>query len=1076
MRNPILFTGNRVENLIEALTNVLRRSLSTPFHPEVIVVQSKGMERYLSMQIAERLGIWANCRYLFPNGLVAELFGKVFPDLPNESPFDPDPLAWRIMKALPSMVSRPGFESLKNYLEGEEKDLKRLQLSASIADVFDQYLLFRPDMIFRWEKGEEEHWQAELWRQLNKGGLEGYHRAALAHRFLRRLQNPSLKEVSFPERISVFGISALPRFHMEILAAVSRYSEVNLFLMNPCQEYWGDLFSGDTGLLSSLGRLGRDFMDMVIDLGWEESSFFDDPGNDSLLHTIQSDILHLKEAQGNGDERVVSNDDRSIQIHVCHSPLREVEVLRDQILHMLEADPALNPGEILVMTPEIGTHAPFIQAVFDVPSSDPSWIPFSIADQGFRDESRVVEPFLAILDLAGSRFKASQVLSILEFESVSRKFGLGERELELVRRWVKEAGIRWGIDEKEREDAGLPAFCENTWRAGLDRLLLGYAMPGGEERMFRDILPYDHLEGSDATLLGRLMEFVELLFGRVKLLEGRRKLEEWSAILLDGIEEFFDADLETGKEMQLLRQTVADLAKRTSLDADGYDEPIDLKSVRWHLGRILKREGLGYGFLTGGITFCAMLPMRSIPFKVICMIGMDHDAYPRKSHGPGFDLISRDPKPGDRSRRNDDRYLFLEALLSAREKLYISYVGRSIQDNSTIPPSVLVSELLDHIEQGFRMQAGEISDHLLLVHGLQPFSPRYFMDGEKFFSYSEENCAAAMNLTQARQAPTPFIGAGLSEPEEEYKVVDVAQLCTFYSNPTRYLLQNRLGLYLEEHPLFQEDREPLEIKGLEKYRLEQTMVKKSLEGLDLGDLFPVLRASGAIPPGAIGECEYEDIRRGVERFTDQAAQHVRTESLEPLALNHRIGPFRLVGRIEGIYRAELVRYRYAIIRGADFLKTWIIHLVLNSVAPREYPRITRLIGLAEKGEDCLHCRFSQVENGGDSLLKGLLERYWSGMRNPLHFFPESSWTYAWSLVMQGKDPKEALRRSRKIWSGSEWGRGECEDDYYRMCFRDADPLDESFEEASMGVLDPLLGHLEIGCGPTHSIEEAEHAV
>ncbi len=1037
---------------MDALAETLGRPLSSPFHPDVIVVQSKGMERYLSMQLAGRLGIWANCLYPFPNAFVEGLFRVVLSGAEKESPFAPDVLTWRIMKMLLHWIGEPGFEPLGAYIEGEEDDLKRLQLSAAIADTFDQYLLYRPDMIFRWEEGKEEHWQARLWRQLSKG-LEHRHRAGMAREFIRRLRD--LHECrGLPERVSVFGISSLPRFHMEVLAALSRFSEVNLFVMNPCREYWGDMLPENSGLLPSLGKLGRDFIDLLIDLGWEDRSFFEEPGEDTLLHSLQSDLLHLTDAGADREPRILSEDDRSVQLHACHSPMREVEVLRDRILDMLEADPGLKPGEILVMTPDISLYAPYIQAVFDTGPSDPTHIPFSIADRGVKEESRVIAPFLSILDLAGSRFSASQVLSILEGHCVCKRFGLEERELESIRRWMRETRIRWGMDEKDREDAGVPPFGENTWRSGLDRLLLGYALPGRDARMFGEILPYDHIEGADTAVLGRFVEIVESLFEWVKLLEGKQRLMQWSELLSKGIDRFFVTEGEAEREALLLRDAIGALGRMETPEKAGYDEPIDLKTIRWRIGRTLEREGFGTGFLTGGVTFCAMLPMRSIPFKVLCLIGMNNDAYPRESHAPGFDLIGRQPRPGDRSRRNDDRYLFLEAILSAREKLYISYVGRSVQDNSIIPPSVLVSELEDDLARrrfGFPAQ-------LLTVHGLQPFSPRYFTGGDGLFSYSEEHCETARNLLAPRTPQVPFVRTGLSVPDAAARSVDLDDLCAFYSNPSRFLLQQRLSMRLEENVLLPEDREPVEIRGLDRYRLEQTMVKWALDGRDLGLLFPVIRASGQIPPGRVGECLYDELRMGVERFMDTAAHHIRGDCLEELTVDQAIGPFRLTGRIGSIHRQDLVRYRYARLKGSDFLKSWIVHLALNRVAPGGYPRTTRLIGLDEKrGGDCIRRRFSPVK-ANEALLRELLEIYWEGLMTPLHFFPESSWRYARSRSLQ-QGPQESVRRARKAWSGSEWERGECEDPYYKLCFGDRDPLDRRFEEVSQEVFGTLLEHL-----------------
>jgi exodeoxyribonuclease V gamma subunit len=1077
-----LFTSNRLEILAEALAEVVGTPLSSPLDKEVIIVMSKGMERWVSMQLAGHLGICANCTFPFPNTFVRELFQKVIPNLPEGSPFDPRIMTWKVMKLLPEFMTKPGFESIRAYLRDTTGHLKRFQLSERIADTFDQYLLFRPEMILRWEKGKEKHWQAVLWRELVKGNQKG-HRAALGKAFFETVRDSSGALEGLPERVSVFGISALPRFYMEVLAGLSSLHQVNLFLMNPSREYWGDIatdwtiqraISGrDTqersveelhlekgnSLLASMGTLGRDFFEMVNDFDCRESGSFLHPGEDNLLGCLQSDILNLRDRQQDlKDRKTISGDDRSVQIHSCHGPMREIEVLYDQFLHMFEQDSALMPKDILVMTPDIESYAPYIQAVFDAPSEGARKIPISIADRSIRRESELIDTFLAILDLCGGRFGAPQVVSVLESPAVQRRFGLTEKDLDLIRGWVRDTGIRWGIDDESRRKMGLPPFPENTWQAGLDRLLLGYAMPGQGEKMFEDILPYDHIEGSETLILGKFLEFASELFHHVQSLTRPRTLDEWSRTLTGLLERFLMPDEDTEREMQALRRMLNGLGSVQEISV--FDEEIDIRAITYHLGNSLAREGFGYGFMTGGVTFCAMLPMRSIPFKIICLVGMNHDAYPRQSKPLGFDLIARHPRPGDRSRRNDDRYLFLEALLSAREKLYISHVGQSIRDNSAIPPSVLVSELMDYIEQGFRMPGKEIAGHILTKHRLQAFSPEHFKESEKLFSYSEENCRAAQWLLEDREPPMPFISRGLPVPEEKWKTVDLIDLYRFFANPARFLLNRRLGIQLEERASLLEEREAFEIKGLERYLLEERMVESKLEGWDLKDLFSPTRASGRLPHGTVGRCLYEGLSQGVERFVEKTVSYMQGRPLEPLEVDLKISGFRLRGRIDAIYPERLLQYRYARVRSRDRLKLWIHHLALNSLKADHYPRISLLLGLDHnnrKEHVWAAWEYLPVEKG-EEILERLLEIYWAGLRKALHFFPESSWVYIHMLLERNRAHGDALEIARNNWAGNDFTRGEREDAYYELCFGNTDPLDSEFERIAEEVFTPFLAH------------------
>ena len=1077
-----LFTSNRLEIMAEVLAGVLGEPPASPLDPEIILVQSKGMERWLSMQLAAYQGICANCRFPFPNAFVHEIFRKVLENVPERSVFEPQVMTWRIMKVLPSLMEKKGFEELRLYLVGAQGGLKLFQLSERIADIYDQYVVFRPEMIFQWEKGQGDHWQASLWRELATQG-EPTHRAALARSFFHAVKSGALEPEQIPKRISVFGISALPRFHVEILAALSRYAEVSLFLMNPCREYWGDILSSweiqrrvgrerkvvpeahhmerGNSLLASMGALGRDFFDLTNELNCEEYPAFHDPGEGNLLCCIQSDILNLRDRPWwNMGEKALSPDDFSIQIHSCHSPMREIEVLHDQLLRMFEDMPDLMPKDILVMIPGIETYAPYVQAVFDLSPEDSRYIPFSIADRGVRRESGIVETFLSLLRLQSGRFGASEVLALLESEPIRRKLTFSEADVERVRRWVRETNIRWGIDGENRSQMGLPPYPENTWRAGLDRLLMGYAMPGDNEKMFGTVLPYDHIEGEDTRILGSLVAFAEELFSQLQDLSKPRTLAGWSEILTGLLDRFFISDENTEREVQVLRRCLHDLMTMQGLAQ--FDAPVEISVILNHLAHSLDKQGFGFGFMTGGVTFCAMLPMRSIPFSVICLVGMNGDAYPRQSKPLSFDLVAAAPRRGDRSRRHDDRYLFLEALLSARERLYISHVGQNIMDNSAIPPSVLVSELMDTIEEGFKIPGKRVTEHIITQHRLQGFNPTYFENHEKFFSYSEERCGVAQGLLQPPEEPEPFLSQELSDPEQERRTVGIEDLCRFFSNPARFLLNQRLRIYLEGPTITPEDREPFEIGGLDRYILEQELLAKGLVGARIEESLPIKRAAGHLPHGTVGECLFQGMVEGVERFMTQLTAHLEGGPLAPLEVTLAVSGFHLTGRIDDVYPKGLIQYRYATLKSRDFLRAWIYHLVLNNLGAEGYPRTTLLAGLGKRRSrerPWVAWHFAPVGRS-EQVLDNLLCYYWEGLKRPLPFFPESSWVYAVERMKQKSPPEKALQKARNQWEGGRYNGGECKDPYYQQCFGQGDCLQGAFQVITEEIFMPMLAHME----------------
>lgn len=1073
-----LYTSNQLEVLVEELADDLKTPLSSPLQKEVIVVQSLGMARWIAMELAAREGICANIDFPFPNNYIHSIFKKILPGVDDETGFEKEFLTWRILKLLPDVIHRPGFEILKKYVEGETSGLKFFQLAERIADTFDQYLLYRPQMIFRWEQGEENHWQAELWRLVVSGFEKKFHRAALRKQFMEALQSTPSNGADLPERISVFGISTLPQFHIDVLSLISRFTQVTLFLMNPCREFWFDIVSDrelsrttnrskwqnistealhlekGNSLLASMGTLGRDFFDIIYQSDFEEYSNYIPPHKNELLFQIQYDILDLYEKKKENEKRIISPNDRSIQIHSCHSPMREIEVLHDQLLDLFQQNQDLNPRDILVMIPDIETYAPYIQAVFEKPYDDPRRIRFSIADRSIRKESQVIETFLSLLDLFGSRFGVAQVLSILESPPVWKKFDLAESDLETIRTWVRETRIRWGIDAAHRGELDLPATSENTWQAGLNRLLLGYAMPGRDENMFAGILPFDNIEGTETAVLGNFLEFAEKLFDRVTSLKQERTLKEWSEFLKAMLDEFFIEDSETQGQIQTLRQLLNDLVRFAG--KSHFDERIDIHVIKHYLTRNSETRGFGFGFITGGVTFCAMLPMRSIPAKVICLVGMNNDLFPRQTPRLGFDLIARNPCKGDRSQRNDDRYLFLEALLSAREKLYISFVGQSIQDNSARPPSVLVSELEDYISDNFCLSDGKIRETINVKHRLQSFSPEYFKADSPLFSYAEDKLEAARTFLRPKTAPQLFLSQGLAEPEDDWKTLTIKDLCDFFFNPCRFLLSKRLGIQLEDEAVALDEKEPFSLESLDKYMLQQKILEKKLTQQNVEAIRSLARAEGQLPHGVVGECSYNNLRVEVESFASKATPYFQTAPLPAMNIDLEIDEFRIVGKIDPIYANGLIHFRYATIKPKDIIRLWIFHVLLNTVQAENYPRESSLIGLKLKSQklDFTVWHVSALENGLN-ILQQLLRLYWQGLKQPLHFFPISSFEYA-RRVIGGQLPEDALRFARKNWEGDDWFAGERFEAYMGLCFGKEDPLDEEFEKLSLEIFGEFL--------------------
>jgi len=1073
-----IIKSNKLEELAAALATTFRRPLQETFASEIIVVQSKGMQRWLSQQLAKQQGICANIDFPFPNTFLRHVAAHFLPELPETSAYESSTLAWQIMKIIPDCLAEPEFSVLQNYLQGLRRPLKQLQLSLRIADLYDQYLLFRPEMVLGWEQGKEVHWQAKLWRRL-KFKPNDLHRAALGQKMVSLSTGVTLKNIELPERVAIFGISTLPPFHIHIFDALSEYLEVNIFLMNPCREYWFDSsaplartqdqsqlsidFSDQVNpLLQSFGKLGADFFGMLEDeFNPNVVSCFVDSSTHTLLGKTQQEILGRDPDAQEDSRKFLYVADDSIQIHVCHSENREIEILHDQILQLLSVNPDLTPGDILVIAPDIEAYAPMIKGIFEQTFNETIRVPYSIADRSHSEDSEIAEAFLAILDLPNSRLNISQVMKILEFEAIQDRFELKPDDLEPIQNWLKQANIRWGLNAEHRKKQGLPALEQNTWSDGLRRLLLGVALPQNGLELFADqFLPVDAVEGGEVVTLGRFLQFTTVLFHRVDLLKKDRTLKEWALFLHDLTENMFAESVRNEPQLGALRRLFTDLVEIE--DLSGHDEPIGLDLAQYFLQSRLTRDMQGFGFLSGGVTFCSMLPMRSIPAKVICLLGMNHSVYPRSQSTLGFDLMAEKPRPGDRARRNDDRYLFLETILSARETLYISYVGRSVRDDSSIPPSVVVTELLNYLDEK-SMQS--LSKKLIREHKLQAFSPKYFTEDSSLFSYSEDNLKAAAQMQNVREAPPLFFSEPLPEPILEAPGIDLQELYQFFRNPTQYLFNRRLNVWLGESNEPLRDVEDFALAGLERYVISNELLQAG--GEEKRAFRQVALLDGKLPHGAVGELEFDLLDEKVAVFWEKLAPFKAGVIMPPLEFEKKIDGFAVKARLVPISEQGLLVYRYAAVRPKDYLLAWLRHLALNFDSSSPYPGETILAGVKDM-KDCVPSifRFRPLDNA-KAILSDLLKLFKEGLLRPLPFFPQSSFAYCETVIRQNKKSDDALRKANQMWfGGNPWGSGsrifaEVADPYFNRCFgRKAEPLNEEFVELAIRVWKPIFDSVE----------------
>ncbi|UVL41159.1 exodeoxyribonuclease V subunit gamma [Pseudomonas sp. B21-040] len=1121
--------SNSLNELRSLVISVMRRYPLAPLENEIALVQSNGIAQWLKLALAEDpeeddlggCGIAAAIDVQLPGSFMWQLYRMVLgrDEIPVKSLLDKAPLTWRLMRLLPQLINQPHFEPLQRFLTHDTDLRKRYQLSERLADLFDQYQVYRADWLEDWAEGRHQLrngrgeakplapancWQAELWRALLLDvGEEGMaqSRAGVHQRFIERINSLDVAPSGLPSRVIVFGISSLPAQALEALAGLARFSQVLLCVHNPCRHHWADIVADKDllrhqykrqarksgmpvvldpqtlhqhahPLLAAWGKQGRDYinlLDSYDDPNSYSSAFrdgridlFSDNQPQNMLNQLQDDILELRPLNETRAcwPAVDLEQDESIRFHIAHSAQREVEILHDQLLARFSADPDLRPRDIIVMVPDIDSYAPHIRAVFgQLDRQDPRFIPFTLADQGQRGRDPLLIAVEHLLKLPDSRFPVSEILDLLDVPALRARFGVVERDLPTLHRWIEGAGIRWGMNAEQRAGLGLPeALEQNSWRFGLRRMLLGYAV--GNANACEGIEPYDEIGGLDAALIGPLVALLDALEIAHQELAQPAPPKEWGVRLQALVQLFFQASNEHDDyllaQLEELRETWLD-----TCDSVGLHDELPLTVVReaWLAG--LDQGRLSQRFLAGAVNFCTLMPMRAIPFKRVCLLGMNDGDYPRAQPPLDFDLMGSDYRPGDRSRREDDRYLLLEALLSARDQLYISWVGRSIRDNSERPASVLIGQLRDHLASGWRLRnEGEnLLKAMTQEHPLQPFSARYFHEGDALFSYANE-------WQVLHQVTDQTAGAEVLEAYAQEEPLSLGQLQDFLRNPVRHFFSQRLKVFFEAAEVPLADEEPFVLDALQRYSLSDSLLAAALGKIDqadqaLEDQAKRLQNSGLLPMAGFGECLQRELIEPLPNLLQRYQQLLALwptplASALPVALE--LEGLRLEGWLSGLHqRAD-----------GGLLSVTTIPNSIGSVKNRKWHRLTRpwvnhLVACASgipistalvASDDSL--LLEPLEKGAALQTLGHLLQAWrAGMRQPLPIAVKTA--FAW---LGQTDPLKADAAARKAYEGD----GQSTDGERRETpaltrqFADFDALiaDETFPDWCNALYKPML--------------------
>ena len=1079
-------------NALEVLAGVLAEVLRTPapgaslLEPDVVLIPQVAMRRWLQATLAARHGVAANIAFLTPGEFVAQvLAANAEPGEAEADELDAAALQWHLYAALVDrdLLAQPALSAIAAHVAGDDP-LRAWSLAGELATVFEKYQAWRRDWLLRWEAGADpDDPQAILWRRVARGRP---HRARRIQRYLDRFAAADAPLPSgLPSRLSAFATLNVSPDVLRVIATQARVGTLHCFVPSPVKDYWGDLqrlrasaavpdddTHADNPLLQAWGAAGVDFMKVIG--GYElvhASADIDahaDPGlggagapasasDPGLLRRLQSDLFHRRATPGLPPRAALDRHDPSLQLHACHTRLRELQVLHDQLRGLFDDphfDPPLQPREVAVLAPDIDPYLPYLDAVFGGRGQDDA-IPYALADASPLANEPLAEVFLRLLALPVSRFGLHETLDLLASPPLADAAGFDAPAFDRLHAWLSAAGARWGLDAAHRKRFDAPEDDAYTWAFALDRLLLGHA--SGSDAAIAGVAPMPELEGGALDALDTLLRLLRVLARHARTLGDAMPPRQWRERLLGLLDALLPgppSSPATQRALDRLRRLVDDFA--ASATRAGFDAPVPAEAVRAHFAAVLAEADTRAPLLTGGISIGRMVPLRLLPFRVICVLGMNDGDFPRRDAAAGLNRLTAElgsdrRRIGDRSTREDDRFLFLQLFAAAQDVFYVSWQGADPRDGSAREPSVIVSELLAAADAQHLPQA-QAAAALVVRHPLQPFSPAAFGAGgePRRFSYRGQWLQAASPSTMPRIALPPwFDGAALPAAEAD-DALSLTALRRFLLAPAEALLQQRLGLRLAQIEDAGDDVEPLvaPARGRERALLQRAVFDALLRGDGEDAIHDGLRARGLLPSGALGRRTLDAVRGQVAPYAEAFARWRGDALAESLAVETGIDGLRLHGRIAEAYPQGIARLRFDTQNGPGAIRDGLDWLLASAAS------LARPLVQFHDGGDAgpgPHLRPPLDPETARTALRRLLALRAQGLRQPLPFGPYSGWEF-----FRADDYARGVKAAAGKWRGNGRGFAEGEGDAVRLALRGMDPFaDEAallhFADAAIAI-------------------------
>jgi len=997
-----LFASHALEQLASAFCRRLQEQRLPVFQPYYIVTQTEGINDWLRQRIAEEQRIAAHIRFVRSNDIVHRIYqllgGEHLESLSSED------LSWLLYEILGRSEFRERFGAIAAYFteDPEQEPLRRYALAAKVADLFDQYQVYREDVLQQWKAVPtvpEGAWQQYLWRCVCARVQDRADKTRQGEYIIKAIQDPEKRrrlQQQMPH-VAIFGLSVLTKYHLRIFAAVAPYISFSFYLLNAAPaQYWMDALTdkqvarlvergvwsegtvtAGNPLLTGWGKLTAETFRLLF----EEDVFLNNyeliaseppaPGN--LLGKLQADVFHNHPAEER--HRITTDDlrDGSIEIHSCYTRAREVEVLYNYLVHQVEGTNRaidagapgrrLTPRDILVLVTDIDAYAPYIKAVF---GNAPYPFPFSIAGEHFQAQDSLVAALHLLLHLHEEQFDAERVVQLLDSSWIRNRFRIADTNL--VRRAVDAANIRFGIEGDTADDTVYV-----SWKYGIRRLIYGICMTGGDlyDDGTYECYPLELVEGNAAHDLVRFCYFAERVMELVQLRQAPRRLDGWARYVRRLLELLQDPSAPLSEEYLLVEKQLG----RLNLMNDWHEGPVPFEVFRSSFLDTLGEEATARGFGMRGVTFSSMIPMRSIPARIIAVLGLSFDKFPRREPVLSFNIMQDQVRVGDRNRKDNDKHLFLETLIAAREKLFISYTGQSVKDNTPLPPSALVDELLDYVDTGYNGEA-QVRNELVRVHPLHSFSRVYQAQQQseaplRFYSYT----------LHAGGGTAAYIDPDPQREPIDLEVVELKDLVRFFRNPIAHYYQRVLQIRYDEESELLDRTEVFELDKVQEWSIKKDLLLTP--DWELTRLRDRMLRTGKLPLKNMAPVVFNELKTAADPVRNTYQELTGHAKPQTRRVEIRLDNGILRGAIDQLYGDMLLCYSLSRREQKYLQDAWILFLAasLGGVATEAV-----FISRVHEGKP-----FRMVLPGETEIratLSLLLDLYRKGHQQPMPYSPD----------------------------------------------------------------------------------------